>query len=83
MNLDMRILISKVEMSDSHALVEVQNLASERKIKLFKGLLASQEQKLKKLIFSIINMKEENNIKQKQARKIVNNIRHREILYMR
>ena len=83
MNLDMRILISKVEMSDSHALVEVQNLASERKIKLFKGLLASQEQKLKNLIFSIINMKEENNIKQKQARKIVNNIRHREILYMR
>ena len=40
---EMRSLFAKVEMSENHALGEIQNLASEIQIKKFKGILASNE----------------------------------------
>ena len=43
MEVEMRNLVSNVEMEENHALGEMQNLASERQIKEFKGLLASKE----------------------------------------
>ena len=43
MKVEMRSLVAKVYMAENHALGEMQNLASERQIKEFKGLLASKE----------------------------------------
>ena len=43
MKVEMRSLVAKFEMEENHALGEMQNLASERQIKEFKGLLASKE----------------------------------------
>ena len=43
----MRSLVAKVEMAENHALGEMQNLASERQIKEFKGLLTSKNRSYK------------------------------------
>ena len=50
MKVDMRNLVSKDEMAENHYLGGMLNLASERQIKEFKGLLASKEKKLQNLM---------------------------------
>ena len=50
----MRSLVAKVEIAENNALGKMENLASEIQIKEFKGLLASKEQKLRKLIFLLL-----------------------------
>ena len=42
MKVEMRSLVAKAEMAENHDIGETQNLASERQIKHFKGLLASK-----------------------------------------
>ena len=66
MRVDIWSLVAKVEMEENHALMEMQDLDSERQIKEFMGLLASKEQKLQKLIFAINKVKEEKKTKQEQ-----------------
>ena len=65
-------------MAENHALGEMQKIASEKQINEFKRLLASKEQKLRKLIFAINNMKEEKNTKQEQYEKRGDNSIHGE-----
>ena len=54
MKVEMRSLVAKVEIAENNALGKMENLASEIQIKEFKGLLASKEQKLRKLIFLLL-----------------------------
>ena len=78
MKVEIRSLVAKVDMAENHSLGEMKNLVSEIQIKEFRGFLASKEQKLQTLIFSINKMKEEKKKNQEQYGKRGENSVHGE-----